>query len=133
MMIRKIINWLKTPVMLVAELRTQVEEVGAANQELQQENLRLQDRLDACLEDRSNLWGMLKIAEAEKDKAYQMHINQAWQGKTGTVPYPSAPHAQHNPIIDQESGAAGQPSRILRSSLMHRATLQFAQKLAHKQ
>ena len=113
----------------VIELCDQNTTLAAANQDLEQQVIRQQDRIDAVTLDREKLYDMLNVALVEERKAYQMHINAAWQAKGGTVPYPTAPHLPNNPNIEQEGGPAGQPVHVLRSQLTARAAKDFARTL----
>ncbi len=91
-------------------------ELAEANQNLEQQNLRLQDRLDGCLEDRKQLWEMVQESARGERIAYQMHINQAWQGRGAGTPYPEAPHLPKS-APQQEGGPmtlSQSPSQVIR-------------------
>jgi cell division protein FtsB len=100
-----------------------------ANHDLEQQNLRLQDRLDGCLEDRKKLWEMVQETARGERTAYQMHINAAWQGRGAGVPYPDAPHLPSSPSL-----SAGGPMSLAHapSQAIHRRTVQVAKDLIEK-
>lgn len=56
------------------------------------QNLALQDRMDAVLEDRTRIWSILEQSMSGERTAYQAHINMAWQKQMAGIPYPDAPH-----------------------------------------
>lgn len=110
-----------------------LEAAQEANLHLQQENLRLQDRLDAGLEDRAKLWHLVEVAQHEERAAYQMHINAAWQRQSGTIPYPDAPHLPPHAVPTPVKGGepVGRRGRMLPSEMVGQATRAFVAKQLH--
>jgi hypothetical protein len=96
-----------------------------AVQQLTQEKLLLQDRLDASNEERSRVWSMMQQALEGERMAYQMHINQSWQRTTGTVPYPDAPHAAQPKPVPANPEPLGRAGRILPSDRIARRTEEY--------
>ena len=72
-------------------LKTDLTFNRARLQELETENLRLQDRVDAANEDRAKLWTMLQEALGNERKALMMEVNAKWQKDYGVTPFPDAP------------------------------------------
>lgn len=98
------------------------------NGRLEQEKLSLQDRLDAALEDRAKLWHLVQESLGEERKAYQMHVNQAWQRQFGTLPYPDAPHVPPHATLKPASGEpVGRRGRILPSEMVAQAKRTFVE------
>jgi hypothetical protein len=94
--------------------------------ELQHENDKLQDRLDASMEDRGRLWGSLQTSLASERAAYQLNINAASQRMNGGIPFPDAPHlAQQAAPEPGESTSLGRQSRISISDRLNSATSQY--------
>lgn len=108
-------------------------DLRVALDETQQQSLRLQDRLDAALEDRNRLWSLLSDAIQGERTAYQAHINQAWQKQGGGVPYPDAPHLPETATPKpQEGGQVGRPARILSSADVDHETDSYWKRRATK-
>ena len=68
-----------------------VEELSRELQESENRAMRLQDRLDAALEDRGRLWDLVEQSISKMECAYQMHVNVEWQKAGRGAPYPDAP------------------------------------------
>ncbi len=100
-------------------------------QRLQQENLRLQDRLDAAVEDRGRQWSLLESSIREMAISYQAHVNVQWQQRGFGAPYPEAPHIPPNaapqPVPDPVV-----PRRELPSERQARLTNEFARTVADR-
>lgn len=123
------------PYWLAAQVRkffpfVEVVLLREANAQLQQEKLSLQDRLDAALEDRAKLWHLVEVAQNEERRAYQMHVNQAWQRTSGTIPYPEAPHLPPHAVPTPVKGGepVGRRGRMLASEMVGQATRAFVAK-----
>jgi hypothetical protein len=97
--------------------------------ELTNEKLRLQDRLDAALEDRKQLWNLMQQSIDEMKIAYQSHINVQWQKQGANPPYPDAPHLPPNAVPPQQGNEpVGRRGRMLPSEAVQRATVDFLHK-----
>lgn len=90
------------------------------------ERLLLQDRLDAVMNDRSELWRMMETAISNERVAYQMQINSAWQKQGFGAPYPDAPVLPAQAVPHVGGGSAGVRPEMP-SSRVARATNQFIQ------
>jgi regulator of replication initiation timing len=93
-----------------------------ANQELTTENLRLQDRLDAAIEDKQNLWSL--VHESLDGERYALHtqVNHATQRAGGGIPYPEASTLPEDRVARlQKSGPVGRAGRMLPSQIALRA------------
>jgi len=119
---------------LNARLETAESDLAAARDEVQRLTVecdRLQDRLDAALQDRQNLWDVTQEALRGERTAYQMSINAQWQQRGFGAPYPeapqippgSAPQKVEDPII---------PRRELPSERQSRAARHFAEQYADR-
>lgn len=69
-----------------------LDAVRARLAELEQENIRLQDRLEFAQADRARVWDSFEASLANERMSYQMQINSSWQQKCGVTPFPDAPH-----------------------------------------
>lgn len=80
---------------------------------------RLQVRLDAAEDERARLWQRLDVAVIEERRAYQSHVNIAWQKMGGGTPYPEAPalSPESTPKL-QAAGPIGRRGRILPSQVV---------------
>ena len=85
-------NWLASLVPKLRALEAENTQLRDTVTSLTDEKLRLQDRMDAAVQDRSRMWDLLHKSIDEMKIAYQMHVNQSWQRQGGGVPYPDAPH-----------------------------------------
>jgi hypothetical protein len=93
--------------------------------ELQRQNLMLQDRLDAALEDRSRLWSLMEKSIDEMKIAYQMHINAQWQKQGNGKPYPEAPGIHEAQLSKNMDPVV--PRQMLPSEAVRLATSKFIQ------
>jgi hypothetical protein len=95
------------------------------------ENLRLQDRLDAAREDRTQLWTTMQESLRGERAAYQMHVNQSWQRAGAGIPYPDAPHLPQSAVPKQQgSEPVGRQGRMLPSEAVAMRTAEFISGLA---
>jgi len=74
------------------QLRRDNVTLSKAYEEERAENMRLRDRLEDSLRDRAELWKLTNTCLDGERKAYQMHVNLAWQQKGAGIPYPEQPH-----------------------------------------
>lgn len=109
-----------------AELRTELEDLREANQNLTTDKLLLQDRLESAIGDKEHLWATTNRAMEGERYAYQTMVNHAIQKNGGGIPFPDA-HALPPAEIrkPQLPGPIGRSSRMLPSEMAHRATSQF--------
>jgi regulator of replication initiation timing len=118
---------------IVSELRNDLRVAESANAALQQENLRLQDRLEAAAEDRKQLWDTMQQALANERASYQMQVNEEWQKRYGVTPYPEAPHIPTTMANSEDrTGTFGRRGRMLPSEMQAAATQAFWDKKAAK-
>ena len=98
----------------------------ARNQELETENIRLNDRLEAANEERARLWKLAEESLANERQAYQMRANEHWQKQYGVKPYPEAPGIPEN-LGHQENGVTefGRRGRLLPSEIVAQAETDF--------
>jgi hypothetical protein len=92
------------------ELVAEQDEVARLREELQAtttEKLILQDRMDAVLNDRGNLWEMVKEAIANERISYQMHVNVQWQKEGRSAPWPDAPQMPHRSVPQNNQDPIG--------------------------
>jgi hypothetical protein len=54
----------------------------------QAENVRLQDRLEAALEEKAHLWKLFATSIDSERQSLRMQVNKEYGEKFGTVPYP---------------------------------------------
>lgn len=104
---------------LFAAYRQQAELI----QSLNTEKLLLQDRLDAIMNDRSELWRMMETAINNERATLQMQVNFQTQQRFGVTPFPEATH------LPQESNAQGPmdplPRRQMPSEMIANGTARF--------
>ena len=118
----------------VRELESDAASLREANQDLQQEKLRLQDRLEAAIADRNRLWDMTQECLRGERSAYQMHVNQSWQRQGAGIPYPDAPHLPpHSVPREQSLEPVGRQGRLLPSEAIARRTSDFINALVQEQ
>lgn len=107
-------------------LKTDLTFCRSRLQEVETENLRLQDRVEAANEDRKQLWEMLREALGNERDALMMQINADWQKRYGVIPHPDAPS-----IPEKFSNAVeavtdfGRQGRLLPSEMVANATNKF--------
>ncbi len=110
------IRWLLS---LFSEYRSLTEDLQSAISE----KLILQDRLDAVMNDRSELWRMMETAINNERATLQMQVNFQTQQRFGVTPFPDATH------LPQESNAQGpiepMPRRQMPSELIQNGTARF--------
>ena len=103
-------------------------------QELEAENIRLQDRVEAANEDRAKLWTMLQEALGNERKALMMEVNAKWQKDYGVTPFPDAPS-----IPEKYENAVnavtefGRQGRLLPSEMVANAEKEYWVKKAKRQ
>jgi hypothetical protein len=120
------IDWLLGLFPQVSELRSDCVKLRDALNETTLEKLRLQDRLDAAVEDRHKLWAMTTEAISNERTAYQMGINVQWQRQGFGSPYPDAPKLP-SAVVPQPGGTSGRSMPEMPSSAVRRATSEFLQ------
>ncbi len=101
----------------VAALRETVQEQST-------QNLLLQDRLDSVLNDRANLWDMMRTAIENERATLQMQVNFSAQQRFGVTPFPEAVHL---PPTAEPSGEKSAPfgRRMMPSEMVGHRTAQF--------
>ena len=120
--------WRNRPALRIERdsLKTDLTFNRARLQELETENLRLQDRVDAANEDRAKLWTMLQEALGNERKALMMEVNAKWQKDYGVTPFPDAPS-----IPEKYENAVnavtefGRQGRLLPSEMVANAETKF--------
>lgn len=96
--------------------------------ELQHENSKLIDRVDALLEDRTALWASFQESLRSERASYQLGINSAVQRMNGGIPYPDAPHLAVQATQEPgESTSLGRQGRISSSDRLNEATNAYIQ------
>ena len=106
-------------------------ELRETAQELQQQNLLLQDRLDMAMQDRTKLWDLMQKSIDEMRVAYQMHINAQWQKEGHGRPYPEAPGLPDYAVPKQVSDPVV-PRRMLPSEAAAAMTRRFVEEYAER-
>lgn len=99
---------------------------------LQNENTRLQDRMDAVIEDRSRMWDMLGRATKSMETSYQALANIQWQRTNGTIPYPDAPHLKPKPAEEEQPASFGRQTRATTSEMINRRTREYLTTLSEQ-
>lgn len=102
-----------------------------ALQEQNTQNLLLQDRLDAAMDDRAKLWGMMERAIENERATLQMQCNFTVQQKFGITPFPDAPHLPPSAEPSAEN-AAPFARRMMPSELVAHRIAQFAKTHAQR-
>ena len=98
-----------------------------ANKELLAQNTRLEDRLEAAIEERGKLWRMVEIAQAGEREAYRMQINHAVQRAGGGVPFPEAHSLPPNSIPDPNKSHTPIARAMLPGEAVRSQTSKFLQ------
>lgn len=112
-------------------LEDELETLRAQHARVSQDNILLQDRLDAAREDRDRLWTITQQCLEGERTAYQAHINQAWQRHGGGIPYPDAPHLPASAVPkEQSTEPIGRRGRVLASEAVQQKTSEFIESLA---
>lgn len=112
-------------------LEDELETLRAQHARVSQDNILLQDRLDAAREDRERLWTVTQQCLEGERIAYQAHINQAWQRHGGGIPYPDAPHLPASAVPkEQSTEPIGRRGRVLASEAVQQKTSEFIESLA---
>lgn len=112
-------------------LEDELETLRAQHARVSQDNILLQDRLDAAREDRERLWTVTQQCLEGERTAYQAHINQAWQRHGGGIPYPDAPHLPASAVPkEQSTEPIGRRGRVLASEAVQQKTSEFIESLA---
>jgi hypothetical protein len=106
---------------LFAQFRHLAEQMNSATTE----KLILQDRLDALMNDRAELWRLLERTLEGERTAYQCQLNVQWQQKGFGAPYPDAPKLDSNSVQPHGGGTAGRPMMESPSQRMARYTEDF--------
>lgn len=115
------------------QLSRDLAECRAALADLSTEKLMLQDRLDAALADRDQLWSTMQQALTNERDALRMQVNHAVQKSGGGIPYPdshSLPATSVRPV--QQPGPVGRRGRILASEAGRRQTDMVIEKITRK-
>jgi hypothetical protein len=114
------------------EFRALEDDLALVREALQvsvQEKLRLEDRLEAALADRTKLWDLMAKSIDEMKIAYQMHVNLSIQRQGGGVPYPDAPHLPVRQHAQESNEPVGRRGRQLPSEAVSNASLEFVKNL----
>lgn len=114
---------------LAQELSARSEDLAAIQKAYEQsrdEVMRLQDRLEDSMRDRTELWKLTRECLEGERTAYQMHINVQWQQRGGGVPYPDQPHI---PPADQELPNSAGRERVLASAVTHRKAQDYMRRI----
>ena len=100
----------------------------------QQERIRTQDRLDSAIQDREQLWGLVKESLAGERFALQTQVNHANQKTGAGIVYPDA-HSlpMHAVPKQQESGPVGRAGRMMPSQAAAQATTRALEEYAASQ
>jgi len=119
---------------LFPQFRALESDLEAARDEvrrLNEENMRLQDRLDAAVEDRAKQWALLDTSIKQMAISYQAAVNVQWQQRGFGAPYPDAPSIAPNavPQIPEDPIV---PRRELPSERIARTTSQFMKEMADR-
>lgn len=132
--IKEAANWMDESLRVASALDAiQHDEVELENTrrtvaELQHENDKLTDRVDALLEDRKQLWTSFQESLRSERASYQLGINSAVQRMNGGIPYPEAPHlAAQTATQPGESISVGRPGHISISDRVNAASSQYLQ------
>jgi hypothetical protein len=72
-------------------LESECQDLRASLQDASMQNLLIQDRLDATLQDRAKLWDLMQESVRHERITYQAHLNLQWQREGHPAPYPDAP------------------------------------------
>jgi len=83
-------HWILRIFPSLCQILNDVELLRDANRQLIQDNLRLQDRLDAALEDRKQLFALVNESVHNERASYQAQINFQSQRTGGPAIYPEA-------------------------------------------
>lgn len=112
---------------LFAAYRQQAETI----QSLTTDKLLLQDRLDAVMNDRSELWRMMETAINNERATLQMQVNFQTQQRFGVTPFPDAMH------LPQEANAHGPMEPLSRrqmpSEMIANGTARFIRQFQQRQ
>lgn len=100
-------------------------------QEQSMQNLLLQDRLDAVMNDRGELWRMMERAIENERETLQMQVNFSAQQRFGVTPFPEAVHL---PPTAEPSEARSAPfgRRLMPSELVAHRQQQFMKKFVDR-
>lgn len=103
-------------------------------QQMTTEKLLLQDRLDAVMEDRAKLWGMMERSIENERATLQMQVNFGTQQRFGITPFPEAVHL---PPSAEPSAEKSAPfgRRMMPSEMVAQRTREFVRTYSerHKQ
>ncbi len=118
------IRWILS---LFSEYRQQAETI----QSLASEKMLLLDRVDALMNDRSELWRMMETAINNERATLQMQVNFQTQQRFGVTPFPEAMH------LPQEDGAQGHMEPLARrqmpSEMIANGTARFIRQFQERQ
>ncbi|MEN6537698.1 MAG: hypothetical protein ABFD89_28870 [Bryobacteraceae bacterium] len=109
---------------LFRHLHDEVEILRSNNERLVQENLRLQDRLDAAQDDRKQLFDMVRQAIDNERVGYQTQINFHAQRHGDPPIYPAAQSLPETSLPTEES-LRPIARRLLPSEMMANANKKF--------
>lgn len=110
----------------LAELRSEIDEVCTANDQLATDKTLLGDRLESAIQDKDRLWETMNQALNGERYAYQTMVNHAVQKTGGGIPYVDAHSLPPSEIRQlQKPGPIGRSSRMLPSEGALRATNSF--------
>lgn len=103
----------------------------ASLRESETQRLLLQDRLDATLSDRAQMWELMREALNNERDALRQQVNYATQQRFGVTPYPEAQHLPDEILPDRENNTTVY-RRPLPSEAIAAATEKFKRQLADK-
>lgn len=88
----------------ISAAKAELDRVAKSLQETVAAKSMLEDRLNAAMEDRNRLWGLVETSIAGERTAYQSGLNLQWQKEGFGAPYPDAPqmppHRVQQPVED---------------------------------
>jgi len=96
-------------------LMADADTLRQANTELTTEKLLLEDRLQSALDDKQQLWDLVKDSLHGERYALQTQVNHATQRHGGGIPYPDANALPAHTVRTQEGGPIGPKRRLLPS------------------
>jgi hypothetical protein len=115
-------NWARRWFRQLRAIETECDQLRETVASLQNEKLRLEDRLVAAQQDRDRLWESFQQSLQGERTAYQLHINMSLQRMGGGVPYPDAPHLPQHAVPEASNEPLGRRGRVLMSEVLAQRT-----------
>lgn len=103
-------------------IETERDQLRESVVSLQNEKIRLEDRLVAAQQDRDRLWESFQQSLQGERTAYQLHVNASFQRMGGGVPYPDAPHIPEHLVPTPSTEPMGRRGRVLMSEVLRQMT-----------